>query len=119
MHFQEPPHEQAKLVTVISGKILDVFLDLRMKSPTYGKVGSVELGAKDGTSLYLPIGIAHGFLALQHETIVAYAVSSGYDEEFDKGILWSSIPYAWPTKDPVISDRDLSLPSLKNYLSPF
>lgn len=119
MHFQEPPKEHAKFISVLNGSIFDVILDLRRSSPTFGKAVSVSLNAEDGATLFLPSGIAHGFLSLENNTLVQYAVTSTYDPIFDKGILWSSLDIAWPINNPILSARDAELPSFSEYESPF
>lgn len=119
MHFQTPPYGHGKLVTVLTGSILDVLVDLRRGSPTFGKVVSIELVADAGQTLFLPEGIAHGFLSLEAATIVNYAVSSGYQPDHDHGILWSSIDMDWPVAEPIISARDAEFPYLQDFDSPF
>jgi dTDP-4-dehydrorhamnose 3,5-epimerase len=119
MHFQEPPHDQVKLVTCLSGKVLDVALDLRTDSPTYGQCAALELSGELGNAFYLPAGLAHGFLALEEGSTLLYRVSRAYAPEHDAGILWSSIPLAWPVDAPRVSERDQALPPLQTYASPF
>lgn len=119
MHFQTPPADHAKLVYVSRGRILDVVLDIRKGSATYGKYFETELNAADGCSLYIPIGFAHGFCALEEDTVVNYAQTSCYDRQHDCGILYSSFGFPWPVSDPIISDRDLAFPGLNEFDSPF
>jgi dTDP-4-dehydrorhamnose 3,5-epimerase len=113
MHFQRPPMDHTKLVTCISGKILDVVIDLREGSPTYRLCRSFELEGERGELLYIPKGCAHGFLSQSQRSIVLYNVSSLHAPEYDTGILWSSIGFSWPIADPVLSDRDRHFPSLE------
>ncbi len=119
LHFQKPPFEHAKLVYCVSGSAVDVIVDLRKKAPTYGKCASVELNGKDAISVYVPKGVAHGFLAKEDETAMVYAVTSVYNSEADSGILWNSIDFDWCVKSPTLSARDTSFPAFNNFVSPF
>lgn len=119
MHYQAPPYDHAKLVSVLSGKLFDVIVDLRLSSETYGKCQSIQLDAKSGVTLFIPAGIAHGFCAMEDNTITQYCVSSVYDTESDGGILWSSIDVDWPIAHPIISERDAKLPHFSNFETPF
>jgi len=106
LHFQLPPREYAKIVYVSRGSIMDVALDLRKSSLTFGKVFSKQLDCVSGEFLYLPKGIAHGFRSLENGTIVNYAQTSCYSKEHDTGILFSSIKYDWGTEAVIVSERD-------------
>jgi len=119
MHFQAPPFDHEKLVYCQSGIALDVILDLRKGSPTYGKATSVSLEAESADGVYVPRGCAHGFLSLSNGTTLLYNVTVEYDKEHDSGILWSSIPFAWPVQNPTTSTRDSAFPLLEGYDSPF
>lgn len=123
LHFQLPPAAQAKLITVPCGRVLDVIVDLRKGSPTYGKSISVELSADNGKQLYVPVGFAHGFLTLEDDVVIGYKVSAYYDAASDKGIRWNDpdLGIKWPVKseDAIVSDKDLALPALKDFASPF
>ncbi len=119
MHFQIPPFAQNKLVWVVSGAILDVVLDLRKKSRTFGKYYFFKLSANDGNVLYISNGLAHGFLALEDETIVMYALDERYSKDHEAGIKYDSFGFAWPVEDPVLSDRDKSFVRFDDYSSPF
>ena len=119
MHFQTPPCDHEKLVYVSRGRILDVVLDIRKESVTYGKYFETELNASDGCALYIPRGFAHGFCALEEESVVNYAQTSCYDREHDCGIRYSSFGYTWPAEDPVLSPRDSSFPAFQDFNSPF
>lgn len=119
MHFQTPPHDHAKLVTVIQGTILDVVLDLRKGSSTYGKWETFELSRENRKSIYIPRGFAHGFAALSELAIAYYMVSSEYSQDHDKGILWNSFGFKWPVSDPIVSGRDLTFPVFADFCSPF
>lgn len=119
MHFQVPPHEHAKLVACLIGEIRDVVVDLRKNSPTYGQSYSVLLSSKLANCLYIPEGLAHGFLSITDEALVTYHVTSEYQPESDAGILWNTIGYDWGLAEPIISGRDAAFPSLNDFDSPF
>ena len=120
MHFQNPPHDHQKLVSCIGGKILDVFLDIRKNSITFGKFQSVELNESDDIIIYLPKGIAHGFLSLEKNSRVLYYTDSKYHKDFDNGILWNSFGFDWRNiNHPIISDRDKNLIPINQFKSPF
>jgi dTDP-4-dehydrorhamnose 3,5-epimerase len=123
LHFQRPPAAQAKLVSVLRGRILDVAVDLRRDSPTYGKHVATELSAESGHQLYVPVGFAHGVLTLEDDVVVLYKVTDYYAPAYDSGIRWSDpqVAIRWPCKgnDMVISDKDRQLPLLKDLTSPF
>ena len=119
MHFQTPPYGHAKLVHVIAGEIIDVVLDIRKNSQTYGKITEIHLSAQDAKALYIPEGYAHGFRSMQENTIVSYYVTSGYERDNDKGIRWDSIGYEWNETEPILSERDLQFPAFGEFESPF
>ena len=123
LHFQLPPAAQAKLVTVLTGRILDVAVDIRRGSPTYGKYVSTELSSESGHQVYIPIGFAHGFLTLEDDVVVMYKTSDYYAPAHESGICWNDpdIAFPWPLKDTEIitSDKDRRLPLLKEFVSPF
>lgn len=119
MHFQIPPFDHSKLIKCISGQILDVIIDIRKESPTYLNYDSYVLEGNDGKSIYLPKGIAHGFLSLLNNSIVLYNVSSVYSQKHDKGILWNSFGFDWQCQNPIISQRDLSFEKINEFNSPF
>ncbi len=119
MHFQTPPEDHIKLVTVISGKILDVILDIRKKSPTFGKTISIEIEFGEGKTIYIPKGFAHGFAALEDNTIVEYNQTTGYAPNNDAGIKYNSFGFEWGIAKPIISERDNSFISLSNFVTPF
>ena len=117
MHFQNKPNAQSKLLRVINGSIMDIFIDLRKKSSTYMMHHKVNMKSTDGW-LYIPKGFAHGFCTLEDNTLVVYKVDSFYSKESELGILWND-PFFnldWPTKleEPIISDKDSSLPIWKD-----
>jgi dTDP-4-dehydrorhamnose 3,5-epimerase len=115
LHLQRPPRAQAKLVRVLAGRILDVALDLRRSSPSFGRHVAVELEA-DGTSIYIPAGFAHGFCTLTADVMVAYKVSDTYAPEAETGVLWNdpALGIAWPVteSEATLSARDSRLPRL-------
>src|SRR6185312_8924314 len=111
MHFQTPPHHHSKIVFCPQGAILDVIVDLRKASATYGQYFAHELSAANHKAYYIPEGFAHGFKSLTDDAITYYLVSSEYSQQHDTGILYNSIGYDWGLKTPVISERDLSFPS--------
>lgn len=119
MHFQVPPHDHIKVAYCVQGRALDVILDLRRGSPTYGRCASFVLSGDGGEIAYLPRGIAHGFLALEDDVIMQYKVTSTYSPAHDRGILWSSIDLSWPEPDPVISSRDAGFEPLIAFKTPF
>jgi len=123
LHFQLPPAAQAKLVSVLRGRILDVAVDIRSGSPTFGKYVSIELSAENGRQLYIPVGFAHGYLTLEDDVVLVYKVSDYYAPAYDSGICWNDpdIAIPWPFKDAdiITSDKDRRLPVLKEFASPF
>ena len=123
LHIQVPPAAQAKLVSVVRGRILDVAVDVRRGSPTFGKHVSTELSAEAGLQVYVPIGFAHGFVTLEDDVVVMYKASDFYSPAHDRGIFWKDpdIAFPWPFKDAeiIVSDKDRELPYLKKFASPF
>lgn len=111
MHFQKMPHHHDKLVSCVQGKFIDVILDLRPDSETYGQSDSFLLDEKYNKSIFITSGVAHGFLAVEDDTIALYNVTSGYSKNSDSGILWNSFGFDWPISDPITSERDNSFPS--------
>jgi dTDP-4-dehydrorhamnose 3,5-epimerase len=118
MHFQQPPHDHSKLVYVTDGEILDVILDLRKDSITFGKYMTILL-AQFSNSVYIPKGCAHGFLTLSDKATVIYNVSTIYNMAADTGIKWNSFGFNWNINTPILSVRDNSFIELKNFNSPF
>ena len=98
---------------------LDVVFDLRLGSPSYGKHCAFPLSAKLGNMVYIPKGIAHGFLATSEEAILMYKVTSVHSPSHDQGLRWDSIGFDWPEKSPILSRRDRELPPFEGYSSPF
>lgn len=116
LHFQTPPHSQAKLVRVLHGAIRDVAVDIRVGSPSYGQWVSATLTAENRRQLFVPHGFAHGFLTLKPDTVVVYAVDNEYAPDHEAGILWNDPELAidWPGagSNVVLSDKDRHQPPL-------
>jgi dTDP-4-dehydrorhamnose 3,5-epimerase len=119
MHFQLPPHDHDKLVYCIRGSVLDVILDLRKASPRFGEFARVELSAQNRLLVFVPRGIAHGFLALENDAVVVYKTSTVHAPSHDAGIRWDSFGCSWPVENPILSARDRSFPALAAFNSPF
>ena len=121
MHFQVPPHAHQKLVTCSSGSILDVLLDLRKDSESFGKSVGIELTAENHKVILIPVGIAHGFYTLEDDSCVIYKTDHCYRPESDRGIRWDSFGFDWPdvTGSRELSDRDRSHPTFRDFNSPF
>ncbi|TWI93808.1 dTDP-4-dehydrorhamnose 3,5-epimerase/CDP-3, 6-dideoxy-D-glycero-D-glycero-4-hexulose-5-epimerase [Mucilaginibacter frigoritolerans] len=119
MHFQKPPYDHVKFVYVVSGKILDVVIDLRMNSITYGKSFQIELSEENRKGIYIGKGFAHGFLALEDKSIVEYHTSISQNKEAEAGILYNSFNFDWPVEFPVVSVRDKEFLSLTEFKTPF
>lgn len=119
LHFQIPPMAQAKVVYCVSGAVLDAVVDLRVGSPTFGRFATFALTDRDGTILYIPEGLAHGFCVLSDSAIMMYKVTAEYTPSLDAGILWDSAGIPWPVSDPVLSERDRAFPRLSDFTSPF
>lgn len=119
MHFQNPPMDHVKIVYCVQGEVFDVVVDLRLGSPSYGKAVTLNLSADKGNYVYIPKGLAHGFCATSESATLVYKVATEYSPEHDSGILWSSIGISWPSKNPVLSDRDRGFTPLSDFKSPF
>jgi dTDP-4-dehydrorhamnose 3,5-epimerase len=119
MHFQLPPYHHTKLVYCISGEVMDVVIDLRVGSPTYGNHAIFNLNSDLANIIYIPQGLAHGFFTLSNSATLVYNVSTSYDAKYDSGIHWNSAGIAWPNNKPLLSKRDKSFVALENFNSPF
>ena len=118
MHFQVPPFDHNKLVFCQSGAVLDVLVDLR-RGESFGTVDSFILDGKVSKVLFIPSGVAHGFLSLEDETRMHYKTTTKHSPSHDKGILWKSIDFNWPIDSPLISKRDSEFPSINEMESFF
>ena len=116
LHFQKPPAAQAKLVRVLRGKIFDVAVDVRPKSPTFGQHVSVTLSDDELVWMYIPAGFAHGFCTLTDDVQVLYKVSTFYAPATEGGIIWNdpALAIAWPATNALLSDKDTLLPLFKD-----
>jgi len=122
LHFQTPPHAQAKLLRVIRGAVFDVAVDLRRGSPSHGRHVSAVISAEVWNQILVPVGFAHGFMTLEPDTEVIYKVSGIYSPANDAGILWNDpdLGIAWPLDvEPVLSDKDRVQPRLRDFETPF
>jgi len=121
LHFQSPPFAQGKLVCVLKGSVLDVAVDIRRKSLTYGKYIAVELNATNGLQLFIPPGFAHGFLSLEDETVFSYKCTNYYSPGHEDTLLWNdpNLAIEWPVKSPIISQKDAIGKEFINFESPF
>ncbi len=121
LHFQAPPFAQGKLVRVIKGAVLDVVVDIRKKSATYGKHFSLELNEQNKTMLWVPQGFAHGFVTLSDETIFYYKCNNFYHKESEGCVMWNDADLGinWATANPVLSDKDKAGTPFKDFVSPF
>lgn len=119
MHFQLPPYDHDKLVHVMSGKVMDVVVDLRKGSSSYGKYFTIQLEGYSKRAVYIPRGFAHGFKSLENGTVMQYCVGSVYNREADSGIRYDSIGLDWECEEAIVSDRDRSFISLAEFQTPF
>lgn len=123
LHFQAPPHAQAKLVRVLAGAILDVAVDARKASPTFGKWVSAELSAENGAQIFVPAGFLHGFVTLEDETVVAYKVDAFYDRDSEGSVLWNdpdlAIDWRIGANRAMLSEKDAATKSWASFTSPF
>ena len=121
LHFQAPPYAQAKLVRVIKGAVLDVALDIRKDSPSYGKHFSIELNEQNKWMLYIPTGFAHGFKTLMEQTIFFYKCSELYNKASEGCILWNyaNLAIDWNIKNPILSPKDKEGTPFNSFRSPF
>ncbi len=122
LHFQKPPYTQGKLVRVMRGSVLDVAVDLRKNSPTYGKWASIVLSDKNKWMYWVPAGFAHGFLTLEDNTVFFYKCTNIYNKESEGSLLWNDkdLNVDWGDVDsPILSGKDKVSPLFKNFISPF
>jgi dTDP-4-dehydrorhamnose 3,5-epimerase len=114
MHFQAPPSEHDKIVTCLSGSALDVVVDIR-GGKDFGRAHAAMLSAENRKTLYIPAGVAHGFLALEDNTLMQYMVSSVHNPACDSGFRWDSFGFSWPVENPLVSERDRKHPGLEEW----
>jgi dTDP-4-dehydrorhamnose 3,5-epimerase len=118
LHFQSPPSEQAKLVSVLRGAVFDVLVDIRSGSPSYGRHIAFELSAENGSQVFVPRGFAHGFCTLAADTLVQYKVDAPYDPTRDHGVLWNDpdLGIRWPVaaENAILIDKDRKQPRLSD-----
>ena len=121
LHFQKPPFSQAKLVRVIRGSVLDVVVDLRKDSTTFGNYFKHILTAKNKKQVFIPEGFAHGFLVLENDTIFSYKCSNYYNKESEVSLLWNdaTINIDWEIKNPIISEKDKNAQAFVDFVTPF
>lgn len=121
LHFQAPPYAQAKLIRVIKGAVLDVAVDIRKNSPTYGKHFSIELNERNKKQLYIPVGFAHGFFTLEDNTIFSYKCSSYYHKTSEGALLWNDkdLSINWNVAQPVLSEKDKEATPFQQFSTPF
>ena len=121
LHFQSPPFEQGKLVRVVKGSILDVAVDIRRKSPTYGKWSSVKLSGENKWMYWIPPGFAHGFVSLEDDTVVFYKCTNVYNKDAERSIIWNDpvLHIDWGVKEPMVSEKDNKAPGFKELNTPF
>lgn len=121
LHFQRPPYAETKFVRVVHGAILDVFVDLRRSSPTYGQWESVELSGENHKAVYIPKGFAHGYCTLTEPSVVEYKVDAPYAQGFEGGLRWDDkdLGIPWPVEEPLVSEKDASWPHLRDFVTPF
>ncbi|HEX9804737.1 MAG TPA: dTDP-4-dehydrorhamnose 3,5-epimerase [Candidatus Dojkabacteria bacterium] len=121
LHFQKPPFDQGKLIRVTIGAVLDVVVDLRKNSKTFGEYFSLELSEHNKKILWIPRGFAHGFLVLSETADFQYKVDNYYNKESEGGIIWDDmiLGIKWGISDPKVSEKDSFLPQFKDFESPF
>ena len=121
LHYQAPPFAQGKLVSVPRGRVLDVAVDIRTGSPTFGQFVSVELSAENHKQFWIPAGFAHGFVTLEDDTIFMYKCTNVYSKEHDRGVRWNdpAIGIEWGVTDPIVSAKDEQHPFLADIAKEF
>lgn len=121
LHFQKPPFAQGKLVRVIAGSVIDVAVDIRKNSPTYGKHVAVELSAENKRQLWIPAGFAHGFVALEDDTVFQYKCTNYYNKAAEDALLWNdeALGINWEIQQPILSPKDELATTFNSFISPF
>jgi len=121
LHFQAPPYEQGKLIQVLNGKVIDVVVDLRMNSKTFGKHMKIELSSDNCKQLWIPPGFAHGFLTLEDDTLFSYKCTNHYSKNHEMNLLWNdeNLNIEWGIENPIISEKDKKATKFQDLNSPF
>jgi len=121
LHFQFPPYSETKLIRCIRGAIMDVFVDLRKNSPTFGKWDSIVLSEENNKMVLLPRGFAHGFCTLTKDSEVLYKVDNYYTPEFESGIRWNDpdLNIKWPVEQPILSEKDKNNITFKDFTNKY
>ena len=121
LHFQAPPYEQGKLIQVLNGRVLDVIVDLRIGSKTFGKHMKIELSSDNRKQLWIPPGFAHGFLTLENDTLFSYKCTNHYSKNHEMDLLWNdeNLNIDWGIENPIISEKDKRATKFKELNSPF
>lgn len=118
LHFQKPPYAQSKLVRVVKGRVLDVSVDIRKSSPTFGQYEAIEISEENRRQIFIPHGFAHGFAVLSNEVIFQYKCDNFYNKESEGAIVWNDpdigIDWGIPSSDIILSDKDKVNPLLKD-----
>lgn len=121
LHFQKPPFAQGKLVRVSYGKVIDIVVDIRSNSITYGKTFAIELSQENGKQLWIPEGFAHGFVSLEKNSLLNYKCTNYYNQPSEDAIYWKSNNLAinWGVENPIVSDKDQIAKDFSTFVSPF
>ncbi len=121
LHFQTPPHTQGKLISVIKGSIMDVVVDLRSNSGTFGQYFSIEISEGNHKMLWIPKGFAHGFLTLEDDTIFSYKCTDFYNKESEQCLLWNdpTLNIQWGIENPILSEKDKFGKALNDFVGLF
>jgi dTDP-4-dehydrorhamnose 3,5-epimerase len=121
LHFQLPPFSETKMVRCINGSVLDVFVDLRKDSETFGQWDSIELSADNKKMIFIPKGFAHGFCTLTEESEVVYKVDNFYSQENERGLLWNDkkVGISWPIDKPFLSEKDEKNMTLEQFITKY
>lgn len=121
LHFQKPPYAQGKLVRVSFGRVIDVVVDIRSNSATYGKTFAIELSQENGKQLWIPEGFAHGFVSLEENSLLNYKCTNYYNQPSEDAIAWdsSTLDIYWGVENPIVSEKDQIAKDFSTFASPF
>ena len=119
LHFQTPPAQHVKCISCLKGEIFDAVVDLRKDSPTFGEHFTILMKGEEPSILYIPEGMAHGFMSLTDDTIFLNKTTTVYDAECDTGVLWSSCGIEWPDLPKILSEKDQNMIAFEKYVTPF